>query len=48
MRPVEPGTPTDLPPDEVLLEAGGSALGRDPFAELAEPDPFLERLEALE
>lgn len=46
---------TDLPPGEAIppeelasAAAGGSVLGRDPFAELAEPDPFLERLEKLD
>jgi len=29
-------------------EGGARALGRDPFADLAEPDPFAEKLELLE
>ena len=32
----------------MVIPEGGSALGRDPFAEDAEPDPFVNRLEALE
>ena len=36
----------ELPPEDwVSRAAGGSALGRDPFAESLSLDPFLERLE---
>ena len=42
------GTPA--PPVEELLgvENTGATLGRDPFTELADPDPFVERLDRLQ
>lgn len=55
-EPVDPGRPGsrsgDLwldgdPEDAIVLAEGGPVLlGRDPFAELDEPDPFLERIDA--
>jgi len=46
--------PTPTPGDErtadelLALASGAPALGRDPFAETVELDPFLERLDALD
>ncbi len=51
--PLDPGTAGGLwldgnPEDPIVLSADGPALlGRDPFAELDEPDPFLARIDGL-
>jgi 1-acyl-sn-glycerol-3-phosphate acyltransferase len=46
-RDVLSGGAAPAPEDLVSLPASGSALGRDPFDEALDIDPFLERLEAL-
>ena len=49
---IDPGSGKELwldgNPEEVLVLAteGPALLGRDPFGELDEPDPFIERIEA--